>query len=82
MDRLTPAYEQLAEALKNKMNVVAVNCEQHGTFCRQQGVLGYPTLKLCVSSCHWLIQAQEEHVRGLCRVQDAQQPEVVCNEGD
>jgi hypothetical protein len=41
-------YEQVAEALRGKVNVAAVDCEEHKSFCRAEGVMGYPTIRLYV----------------------------------
>ncbi|KAG0199841.1 hypothetical protein BGX28_006968 [Mortierella sp. GBA30] len=43
---LAPVYEQLAGALKGKVNVAKVDCPANEVICRSQGVRGYPTIKL------------------------------------
>lgn len=44
--KLTAAYEKLAEALKGKINIAAVDCDANKPFCRREGVMGYPTLRM------------------------------------
>lgn len=34
--------------MKNKLNVVAVNCDAHPRLCSAEGIEGYPTLKMYV----------------------------------
>lgn len=41
-------WDQLAESLKNKLNVASVNCDEHPAFCRREKVQGYPTIRLYV----------------------------------
>ncbi len=38
----------MAEALKSKLNVVAVDCEARKSFCGKNDIRGYPTIKLYV----------------------------------
>ncbi|WWD16839.1 protein disulfide-isomerase domain [Kwoniella shandongensis] len=44
--KLRPIYEQLAEAMKGKLNIAAVDCEAHQAFCRRVGIQGYPTIRM------------------------------------
>ncbi|KAK8861263.1 protein disulfide-isomerase domain [Kwoniella newhampshirensis] len=44
--RLRPIYEQLADAMKGKLNIAAVDCEDHKAFCRSVGIQGYPTIRM------------------------------------
>jgi hypothetical protein len=39
-------YDQVADGLKNKLNVASVDCEANKAFCRRQEVMGYPTIRL------------------------------------
>ncbi|KAG0359246.1 hypothetical protein BGZ54_010035 [Gamsiella multidivaricata] len=43
---LAPVYEELAMALKGKVNVAKVDCPANEVICRSQKVRGYPTIKL------------------------------------
>ncbi|KAG0306964.1 hypothetical protein BGZ98_001386 [Dissophora globulifera] len=43
---LAPIYEDLAKALKGKVNVAKVDCPANEAVCRSQKVRGYPTIKL------------------------------------
>ncbi|KAG9325565.1 hypothetical protein KVV02_004867 [Mortierella alpina] len=43
---LAPVYEELAKALKNKVNVAKVDCPANELVCKSQKVRGYPTIKL------------------------------------
>ncbi|KAI7831360.1 thioredoxin-like protein [Gamsiella multidivaricata] len=43
---LAPIYEQLAEAMKDKVNVAKVDCTQNEDICRRERIRGYPTIKL------------------------------------
>ncbi|KAF9280404.1 hypothetical protein BGZ68_007246 [Mortierella alpina] len=43
---LAPVYEELAKALKNKVNVAKVDCPANEVVCKSQKVRGYPTIKL------------------------------------
>jgi thioredoxin-like negative regulator of GroEL len=47
---LTVAYDKLAEELKDKVNIVAVDCDAHRALCTKNGVKGFPTIKLYVAS--------------------------------
>lgn len=40
------SFEQLAPALKNRLNVLEVDCEAHRGVCRAFGIQSYPTLRL------------------------------------
>lgn len=42
------AYDKLAEELKDKMNIVAVDCDAHRALCTSNGVQGFPTIKMYV----------------------------------
>lgn len=42
--RLAPAWIDLAKHMKNKLTVAEVNCDEHSSVCRSQGVTGYPML--------------------------------------
>jgi hypothetical protein len=39
-------YETLAGALKNKLNIAAVNCDENPALCRKSEIKGYPTIRL------------------------------------
>lgn len=43
---LAPIYDELAVALKGKVNVAKVDCPANEEVCRNQGVRAYPTIKL------------------------------------
>ncbi|KAG0025298.1 hypothetical protein BGZ81_007259 [Podila clonocystis] len=43
---LAPIYDELAVALKGKVNVAKVDCTTNDDLCRSQGVRAYPTIKL------------------------------------
>lgn len=43
---LTIAYDKLAEELKDKLNIVAVDCDAHRAVCTRNGVKGFPTIKM------------------------------------
>ncbi|KAF9896775.1 hypothetical protein BX616_006779 [Lobosporangium transversale] len=43
---LAPIYEEVAKALKGKINVGKVDCPANEVICRSQKVRGYPTIKL------------------------------------
>jgi thiol-disulfide isomerase/thioredoxin len=42
------AYDKLAEELKDKVNIVAVDCDSHRALCTSNGVKGFPTIKMYV----------------------------------
>lgn len=42
------AYNKLAEELKDKVNIVAVDCDAHRALCTSNGVRGFPTIKMYV----------------------------------
>ncbi|KAI5451445.1 hypothetical protein NCC49_001751 [Naganishia albida] len=44
--KLAPTWSELAGLMKNKLNVVAVNCDAHPRLCTAEGIKGYPTLKM------------------------------------
>ncbi|CCA75808.1 related to protein disulfide isomerase-Laccaria bicolor [Serendipita indica DSM 11827] len=44
--KLAPKWVELAEKLKGVINVAEVNCDAHGTLCRDQEIEGYPTVTL------------------------------------
>jgi thiol-disulfide isomerase/thioredoxin len=53
--KLEPTWIELAAALTGVANVAEINCDTHGTFCRKQGIEGFPVLKLCaLASLHAL----------------------------
>jgi len=37
---------ELAQELKDVVNVAEVNCDAHGAVCRNAGIEGYPTVAL------------------------------------
>jgi thioredoxin-like negative regulator of GroEL len=45
---LMTAYDKLAEELKDKVNIVAVDCDAHRSLCTKNGVKGFPTIKMYV----------------------------------
>ncbi|WVQ77445.1 protein disulfide-isomerase domain [Cryptococcus sp. DSM 104548] len=44
--KLRPIYEQLAAEMKGKINIAAVNCDDHHSFCSSSGIKGYPTVRM------------------------------------
>lgn len=42
--KLAPTWKQLAKHMKGKVSITEVNCDDHGSLCKQEGVQGYPTL--------------------------------------
>ncbi|KAI8338450.1 thioredoxin-like protein [Chlamydoabsidia padenii] len=46
---LAPIWEQLARELQGQIDVAEVNCDKHGDVCQQNGITGYPVLKLFVN---------------------------------
>ena len=42
--RLAPSWVELARITKDKLTVAEVNCDDHSSLCRSQGVTGYPML--------------------------------------
>ena len=42
------AYDKLAEEMKDKVNIVAVDCDAHRALCTSNGVKGFPTIKMYV----------------------------------
>lgn len=46
--KLKPDYEKAAKSLKGLAKVAAVNCDEEGNknLCAQQGIQGFPTLKI------------------------------------
>ncbi|KAI0951633.1 hypothetical protein AcV7_007680 [Taiwanofungus camphoratus] len=42
--KLAPVWTQLAGQMQNKLTIAEVNCEEHGSLCRSEGVAGYPML--------------------------------------
>jgi len=42
--RLAPVYEEVATALKGKVKVGKVNCDEEKTVCSQYAISGYPTI--------------------------------------
>merc|ERR1711915_1052992 len=43
--RFAPTYEEVALALKGKVQVGKVNCEKYAKVCDKASVTGYPTLR-------------------------------------
>lgn len=41
---MTPAWEQLAKHMREKLNVGEVNCEAQSRLCKDVGIHGYPTV--------------------------------------
>lgn len=39
-------YEKLAAAYRGRLNIAAVNCDDHPLLCKRNGVVMYPTIKL------------------------------------
>jgi hypothetical protein len=54
---MTSVFDQVADGLKNKLNVASVDCEANKVFCRRQEVLGYPTIRLSVDTIAALDQS-------------------------
>ncbi|KAI8393325.1 thioredoxin-like protein [Radiomyces spectabilis] len=44
--RLAPTWKLMADELKGQVDVGEVNCDDHRDICTENGVAGYPTLKL------------------------------------
>jgi hypothetical protein len=42
------AYDKLAEELRDKVNIVAVDCDAHRPLCTKNEVRGFPTIKMYV----------------------------------
>ncbi|KIM20922.1 hypothetical protein M408DRAFT_118006 [Serendipita vermifera MAFF 305830] len=42
--KLAPIWTELAQELKGVVNVAEVNCDIHGSLCRNVGIEGYPTV--------------------------------------
>ncbi|OBZ66615.1 Thioredoxin domain-containing protein 5 [Grifola frondosa] len=42
--KLAPIWTQLAGQMQHKLTIAEVNCEEHGSLCRNEGVSGYPML--------------------------------------
>jgi hypothetical protein len=40
------AWADLAGRMKDKLNVVAVNCDEQKRLCSAEGIRGYPTLRM------------------------------------
>ena len=43
------AYDQLASDMKDKINIIAVNCDDHRPLCVKHEVKAFPTIKLSVN---------------------------------
>jgi thiol-disulfide isomerase/thioredoxin len=46
--RLAPTWDELAGEVSDA-HIAKVDCTQHGSVCQEQGIRGYPTIKLYVS---------------------------------
>lgn len=44
--KLAPTWNELAKELKGVVNVAEINCDAHGSVCRNAGIEGYPTVVL------------------------------------
>ncbi|KAF9518405.1 hypothetical protein BS47DRAFT_1325399 [Hydnum rufescens UP504] len=44
--KLAPVWTELASRMKGVVNIGEVNCDEHSTLCKKEGVSGYPTLTL------------------------------------
>lgn len=59
---LAPKYEDAATKLKGTAKIAQVDCTVQNDLCSQQGVKGYPTIKVfryvCVRACVCLRDAQ------------------------
>ncbi|KAH9927854.1 thioredoxin-domain-containing protein [Amylocystis lapponica] len=42
--KLAPIWTQLAGAMQHKLTIAEVNCEEHSSVCRNEGISGYPML--------------------------------------
>jgi thioredoxin domain-containing protein 5 len=42
--KLAPTWKQLARHMQDKVTVAEVNCDDHSSLCKAQGIQGYPTL--------------------------------------
>ena len=79
-------YEKLAEALKSKLNVAAVDCEAHKSLCRKNGIQAYPTIRMCVSVAdvrRYANDGEQAPSRETFRVHGSPDPRAdaqVCNE--
>lgn len=40
------AFENVAESLKSKINVIQVNCDEYSSLCRDYHIRGFPTLRM------------------------------------
>ena len=47
--RLAPTWDELAGEVTGT-SIAKVDCTQHGAICQEQGVRGYPTIKLYVAA--------------------------------
>ncbi|KAG8820676.1 hypothetical protein FRC19_008676 [Serendipita sp. 401] len=67
--KLAPKWVDLAERLKGVINVAEVNCDAHGTVCREQEIEGYPTVVLYLNgkkieyTGSKSVSAMEEYIR-------------------
>ncbi|KAI8826836.1 thioredoxin-like protein [Fimicolochytrium jonesii] len=43
--QLKPVFEDLAPAMRGKVNIGALNCDDHPKLCKRHNVRGYPTVK-------------------------------------
>jgi thioredoxin domain-containing protein 5 len=42
--KLAPHWKDLAKHMQYKMTIAEVNCEDHGSLCKKEGIEGYPAL--------------------------------------
>lgn len=43
---LRPIYDKLAAEMKDQFNIIAVNCDANRALCNQNGISGFPTIRL------------------------------------
>lgn len=42
--KLAPTWKQLARHMQDKVTIAEVNCDDHSSLCKEQGIQGYPSL--------------------------------------
>lgn len=42
--KLAPTWKQLARHMQDKLTIAEINCDDHSSLCKEQGIKGYPTL--------------------------------------